>query len=174
MLLLRCGSPLVGPEPVCPTSAPTRPCCARPQYLINVGWTSVWVKVASQWVTGECRGREARCCYCTPPTCKLDGCADGPGSAATQPQPLCHHLATCLLSHSRTLPPCSLAQSGSTAGRWWRLCSSQTGTSAEGMRPHKPTICCCACAVTCPACTIRFCMPRHAAPLLCVLRGTGT
>lgn len=24
-----------------------------PQYLINVGWTSVWVKVASQWVTGE-------------------------------------------------------------------------------------------------------------------------
>jgi hypothetical protein len=22
-----------------------------PQYLINVGWTSVWVKTASQWVT---------------------------------------------------------------------------------------------------------------------------
>lgn len=22
-----------------------------PQYLINVGWTSVWVKVVSQWVT---------------------------------------------------------------------------------------------------------------------------
>ena len=24
---------------------------ARAQYLINVGWTSVWVKVVSQWVT---------------------------------------------------------------------------------------------------------------------------
>lgn len=37
-----------------PTARPLpSPLLPSQQYLINVGWTSVWVKVASQWTTGE-------------------------------------------------------------------------------------------------------------------------
>ena len=43
---LACPSP---PLPRCRLLPSLPPCC--PQYLINVGWTSVWVKVVSQWVT---------------------------------------------------------------------------------------------------------------------------
>jgi len=34
---------------LCPATLPAPACLV--QYLVNVGWTSVWVKVVSQWVT---------------------------------------------------------------------------------------------------------------------------